>query len=105
MCEAAAAAHRDAKIARKPKQTNRYDRNTALANFGCFYSQDLIDTSPKGRAKILRMMGHALKREVKARDEGHWSYDQNRHAIMLDAFKRERMAFEAITDTRWGVAA
>jgi hypothetical protein len=104
MLEDAAKAYARDLATRPVRPSNRYNRREALSIFGCFYRQDIDDTSPRGRARVLRMMEHALKREAKNRDARAFGYNKNRHERMLDAFKRERMAFEAITDTRWGTA-
>lgn len=105
MLDEAAAKHRDDLKNREPRPSNRYSRRNALANCGFFYEQDIIDGSRKGREKVLRMLSNALKREAKNRDRGVWTYDRNRHQHLLDTFKRELAAYEAVSDTRWMRAA
>lgn len=89
---------------RKP-QARRYSRREALARCGCFHWQDIDDTSQSGRRKVLIRLDRALKRELKNRDAGAWNYNRNRHADMLNTYKLELAAYEAITDTQWGAAA
>jgi hypothetical protein len=87
----------------KPKAhkpwVNAAARRTTLAKLGCFWQQDLDDTSLRGRMKVLRTLDAALARDRRASEPTHhlhWTYNLNRHRSTLAAYHAERMAIDAL---------
>lgn len=66
-----------------------YDRERDLPGLVALWPAELRDTTPAGRALVLRKLRRALRQERQRGVAGHWAYDLKRHAALHRAYNRE----------------
>jgi hypothetical protein len=87
---AAAAAASARRIVGFRQPEARYDRRTDLVRLLPLWPAELAGESIAGRARVVRLLDAALRRERQRGVGGHWTYDLARHANLLRAAQAER---------------
>lgn len=82
---------------RQPSPVNQADRSYCrardLGGLLPLWPEELWDDSLPQHQKLLHKLARALRRERQRGLAGHWTYDLNRHASLLKAYRSERAAF------------
>ena len=69
-----------------------YQRSRDLTRLIALMPQEIDDHSTNGNAEIIAKIKNALRSERRRGQAGHWSYNLNRHAALLEALKAETVA-------------
>jgi hypothetical protein len=70
-------------------QIRPYDRKTDLPRLLALWPAELMDLSLSGRTELVDRLKRALRQERQRGRSGHWTYDLNRHAALLAAYRAE----------------
>lgn len=70
-----------------------YDRARHLPRLIALWPAEVDDTTPSGTLRIIRRLQRALRAERARCRAGHWSYDLNRHAELVHAYRAELRRF------------
>lgn len=70
-----------------------YCRASDLGRLLPLWPEELRDNSLPQHYKLLEKLARALRRERQCGLAGHWTYDLNRHASLLKAYRAERAEF------------
>jgi hypothetical protein len=69
-----------------------YDRGRHLPRLLPIGPEELADSTPRGRLKVLCRLARALRAERARGRAGHWTYDLDRHLGLIEAYRVERAA-------------
>jgi hypothetical protein len=69
-----------------------YDRRMDLPGLMPLWPAELKDGSLAGRTGLVDRLKRALRQERQRGRSGHWTYDLNRHAALLAAYRAESAA-------------
>jgi hypothetical protein len=58
------------------------------------WPEEIDDTTPAGRARLVRLLRRALVAERRRGLAGHWAYDLARHVQLLKAYRAELALLE-----------
>jgi hypothetical protein len=76
------------------------ERLAELSRLLPLWPDEIADSSPAGRARLVGRLERALKDERRRGRAGHWSYDLARHAALLRAWRGERALLDAAGNPR-----
>ncbi len=79
-----------------------YRREEQLPGLIGLWPQDVSDDHAGGAAVILGKLRRALRAERQRGRAGHWAYDLNRHAALLEAIRQETALLKRHTWQRGG---
>jgi hypothetical protein len=82
-------------------QVRPYRREEQLPRLIGLWPQEISDDAG-GTAVILGRLRRALRAERQRGRAGHWAYDLNRHAALLEAIRQETALLKRCTQQRGG---
>jgi hypothetical protein len=84
-----------------PKPSNSPDvairaRTKLLASLLPLWPAEIEDVSIEGRTRLVAVLERALRAERRRGLAGHWTYDLARHMQLLEAYRAEMRAIDAM---------
>jgi hypothetical protein len=73
-----------------------YDRNRQLTKLIGLWPRELEDCTEAACLHIIALLEKALRGERQRGQGGHWSYDLNRHAALVEALREERARLQVL---------
>ena len=78
-----------------------YNREEQLKKLIGAMPKKLADTTIKGRIYIARQIAQFLKGEMKRGEQGHYSYEQQRHVTLREALQHELVEIKVAKRGEW----
>jgi hypothetical protein len=82
-----------------------FSRETQLPKLIGLWPSEVTDYSLEGTERIVAQLRKAIRAERRRAQQGHWTYDINRHLALAEALKAEEARLAGLRKPRNGTGA